>query len=56
MELMMLLGVLCGAMASAVIVLSLERMFASPADWTEADDWFDRDEHDLSYLEDQFEE
>ena len=44
---------------SAAICLGafwLKRRLERRHDWNEADDWFDQDEHDLAYLEDQFEE
>jgi hypothetical protein len=50
------LGIVSGFVAGLCAIRFLRWWYSGHSDWTEADDWFDEDEHDLAHLEDQHEE
>jgi len=53
------LGIVCFAMTFAFVALTfvlIGRAFSGGQDWNEADDWFDQDEHDVAFLENDYED
>lgn len=45
-----------GAIIAAAVIFYMTDYYAERRDWDETDDWFDRDEHDLAFLEDAYED